>query len=51
MWGDLNVLMDYDMDISSFKRNKKSVTNLVGNAWEEMSFFCVERSTSTAERF
>ena len=27
--GDLNVLMDYDMDTTGFKRNNKSITKLV----------------------
>ena len=48
--GDLNVLMDYDMDTSSLKRNKKSVTKLVRNTWEEMGFFDVWRELHPLQR-
>lgn len=36
---DLSVIMDCDLDTTSFKRNKKSITKLVENALEEMGFF------------
>lgn len=40
---DLNVIMDYNLDTTSFKRNKKAITKLVKNAWKEMDFFHVWR--------
>lgn len=41
--GDLNLVMDHDLDTTSNKRNKKSISKLVKNTWEEMGFFDVWR--------
>ena len=41
--GDLNVIMNYDLDTTSRKRNGKPNTKVVKNTWEEMGFFEVWR--------
>lgn len=48
--GDLNVLMDHDMDTTSLKRNKKSIIKLVRNTWGEMGFFDVWRDLHPLRR-
>ena len=41
--GDVNVVMDYDLDTTSVNKNKKHISKLVKNTWEEMGFVDVWR--------
>lgn len=48
--GDLNVLMDPELDTTSLNRNKLSIINLVKTSWEEMGFFDVWRDLHPLQR-
>lgn len=44
------MIMNYELDTTSYKRNKKPITKLVKNTWEEMGFFDVWRDLHPTQR-
>ena len=48
--GDLNVVIDYDLDTTSLNRSRKPISKLVKNTWEEMGFVDVWRDFHPLQR-
>lgn len=48
--GDLNVVMNYNLDTTSLKRNKKSISKFVRDMWTEIGYIDVWRDLHPLQR-